>query len=164
MLEIAERLSGGGDHDDRLILPFERRRKSRMRVQLESGVESALFMERGTILRDGDRLRASDGRVVLVVAAEEPVMVVTADSPHQLMRAVYHLGNRHVSLQIEEHCLKLEQDHVLQEMLQGLGVTVTCLNAPFEPEAGAYGGGHRHHHDDDSTTLRPPLRLRLSHD
>lgn len=164
MLEISERLSGGGGHDDRLILPFECRRKSRMRVQLESGAEAALFMERGTILRDGDRLRASDGCIIRVVAAEEPVMVVTADSPHQLMRAVYHLGNRHVSLQVAEHCLTLEQDHVLQEMLQGLGVTVTYQHAPFEPEAGAYGGGHRHHHEDDSVMLLAPLRLRTSHD
>lgn len=148
MLQITERLTTGKEHDDQLVLPFDRRQKSRLRVTLASGTEAALFLERGTVLRGGDRLRGDDGRIVLIVAADEPVMSVTAATTHALMRATYHLGNRHVPLQIGEGWLLLEQDHVLQEMLLGLGVTVTYQNAPFEPEAGAYGGGHRHHHDD----------------
>lgn len=161
MLNISEQLPPGDQHDDRLILPFERRQKSRLRVRLESGMEAGLFLERGTILRGGDRLRASDGRIVLVVAADEPVMRVTADTPIQLMRAAYHLGNRHVPLQIGDGWLRLEQDHVLQEMLLGLGVQVKNQNTPFEPEAGAYGGGHRHQQDDEPGALiRPLLRKR----
>lgn len=165
MLNITEQLPPGDQHDDRLILPFDRRQKSRLRVRLESGVEAGLFLERGTILRGGDRLRASDGRIVLVVAADEHVMRVTADTPIRLMCAAYHLGNRHVPLQIGEGWLRLEQDHVLKEMLLGLGVQVENENAPFEPEAGAYGGGHRHHHDEEPAPLiRPPLRARARPD
>lgn len=165
MLHITEHLTPGGQYDDRLILPFDHRQKSRLRVKLESGEEAGLFLERGTILRGGDCLRASDGRIVQVVAADELVMRVTADTPIQLMRAAYHLGNRHVPLQIGEGWLRLEQDHVLREMLVGLGVCVENQNAPFEPEAGAYGGGHRHKHDDEPVALiRPPLRSRVTHD
>jgi urease accessory protein len=159
MLHITELMPPGEQHDDRLILPFERRQKSRLRVKLESGEEGGLFLERGTILRGGDRLRASDGRIVQVVAADETTMQVTADTPTRLMRAAYHLGNRHVPLQIGEGWLRLEQDHVLKEMLVGLGVCVENESAPFEPEAGAYGGGHRHPTDDAPIPfIRPPVR------
>lgn len=165
MLHITEHMGQRDQYDDRLILPFDRRQKSRLCARLESGEEVGLFLKRGTILRGGDCLRASDGRIVLVVAADEPVMRVTADTPIRLMRAAYHLGNRHVPLQIGEGWLRLEQDHVLMEMLVGLGVTVENENAPFEPEAGAYGGGHRHHHDDDAPAyLCPPLRAKAAHD
>lgn len=168
MLHITQHLSAGditGDqHDDSLILPFDRRQKSRLRVVLESGEEAGLFLERGTILRGGDCLRASDGRIVRVVAANEPLMRVTADTPIMLMRAAYHLGNRHVPLQIGTGWLRLEQDHVLMDMLVGLGVRVEKQSAPFEPEAGAYGSGHRHQHDDQPVLTRPPCRLKASHD
>jgi urease accessory protein len=89
------------------------------------------------------------------------VMDVTAPDAPTLTRAAYHLGNRHVPLQVGDGWLRLEQDHVLKDMLLGLNVTVQELQAPFEPEAGAYGGGHRHHHDDDTGgNLRPPMRLK----
>ena len=158
MLHLTECIASRSQTDDRLVLPFDRRQKSRLRVRLESGEEGGLFLERGTILRGGDCLRASDGRTVLVVAADEPVMRVTADTPHDLMRAAYHLGNRHVPLQLGDGWLRLEQDHVLMDMLLGLGVRVACEQAPFEPEAGAYGGGHRHAHDDEGSAaaIRPP--------
>src|SRR5580658_8943668 len=89
MLTIAERISCEGSADDRLILPFDRRQKSRLRVTLESGDEAAVNVERGAVLRGGDRLRASDGRIVLVVAAKEPLTLVTATEPGDLMRAAY---------------------------------------------------------------------------
>ena len=149
MLTITERLPHGRDYQDRLILPFDRRQKSRLRVRLESGDEAALNVERGAVLRGGDRLRAADGRVVLVVAADEPVTRVTAPDLGDLARAAYHLGNRHIPLQIGPGWLLLEQDHVLEHMLEGLGVQLCHEQAPFEPEAGAYGGGHHHHNDDD---------------
>ncbi len=147
MLTITERLPHGHDYQDRLVLPFDQRRKSRLRVTLASGVEAALRLERGVALRDGDRLIGDDGTVVLVVAAEEAVARVTADSPLGLMRAAYHLGNRHIPVEVGPGWLRLEQDHVLEHMLEHLSVTVTHELAPFEPEAGAYGGGHHHEHE-----------------
>ncbi|MFL9710019.1 urease accessory protein UreE [Methylobacillus sp. Pita1] len=160
MLGISKKIETASQVDDQLVLPFDRRQKSRLRVVLASGTEAALLLERGTVLRGGDLLQAEDGRVVQVVAADEPVLLVTAETAQQLMRAAYHLGNRHVPLEVGNGWLRLEQDHVLQEMLLGLGVQVEGQMAPFEPEAGAYGGGHRHHHDDDAPSIRQPARLR----
>lgn len=133
-----------GAVDDRLVLPFELRQKSRQRVCLESGAEAALLLERGGILRGGDRLLGDDGRVIQVVAAPEPVLLVTCPSFGELVCAAYHLGNRHVAVQVGDGWLRLGDDHVLHEMLLGLGAGVSREVAPFEPEAGAYGGGHRH--------------------
>ena len=157
MLSINQRFPAGNKYDDRLILPFERRQKSRLRVLLESGVEAALILERGVVMRGGDLLQANDGRIVQVVAADELVLHVSAENPRELARAAYHLGNRHVPLQVGDGWLRLEQDHVLKEMLLGLGMTVLEQSASFEPEAGAYGGGHNHHHD-DGLLVRQVLR------
>jgi urease accessory protein len=118
------------------------------------------MLDRGTILRGGDLIQATDGQVVEIVAANQAVTDVTADTPQALMCAAYHLGNRHVPLQVGDGWLRLEQDHVLNEMLIGLGMTTVNLLAPFEPEAGAYGGGHKHHHDDDNSQRLPSARLR----
>ncbi|CAG0952992.1 Urease accessory protein UreE [Methylophilaceae bacterium] len=160
MLNIVERIDNPSRIDDYVALPFDLRKKSRLRVTLQSGEEAALLLERGSILRGGDCLRAEDGRIVQVQAAGQPVTDVTASSPQALTRAAYHLGNRHVPLQVGDGWLRLEQDHVLKDMLIGLGVCVADLHAPFEPEAGAYGGGHRHHHDDDIVNLRQPPGMR----
>ncbi|HBG03973.1 MAG: urease accessory protein UreE [Geobacteraceae bacterium GWC2_58_44] len=130
--------------DDRLVLPFDLRQKSRQRATLESGAEVALLFERGTILRGGDCLLGDDGRIVLVVAAPEPVLLVSCATARELICAAYHLGNRHVPVQVGDGWLRFEDDHVLHEMLLGLGAKVVHEIAPFEPEAGAYGGGHRH--------------------
>ncbi len=146
--------------DDQLVLPFDLRQKSRLRVNLLSGKEAALMLDRGTILRGCDLIQATDGQVVEIVAANQAVTDVTADTPQALMCAAYHLGNRHVPLQVGDGWLRLEQDHVLNEMLIGLGMTTFNLLAPFEPEAGAYGGGHKHHHDDDNSQRLPSARLR----
>jgi urease accessory protein len=132
--------------NDSVALTFDFRQKSRFRVQLQSGAEAALFMARGTILRGGDCLQADNGLIIKVIAADQAVMRVTAASQRALARAAYHLGNRHVPLEIGDNWLKLETDNVLKEMLLGLGVSVEELQAPFEPEAGAYSDGHYHHH------------------
>jgi urease accessory protein len=130
-----------------LTLPLESRIKSRQRVTLDDGREAGLFLPRGSSLRDGDCLLAEDGTAVRVKAAPETVSQVRCDDPLQLARACYHLGNRHVALQIEAGLLRYQHDHVLDEMLQGLGLTVKVCQAPFEPEPGAYGGhGHSHSH------------------
>jgi len=164
MLNITQRLSTihtAHPIDDYLVLPFDLRQKSRLRVTLKSGVEAALMLDRGTILRGGDLLKAEDGKIIQIVAAEQPVTDVKAETQKALMCAAYHLGNRHVPLQVGDGWLRLEQDHVLKEMLIGLGMTTIDQLAPFEPEAGAYGGGHRHHHDDDDNLSRlPSARLR----
>ncbi|MEO6022356.1 MAG: urease accessory protein UreE [Burkholderiales bacterium] len=141
---IRQRVARQERCDDRLIMPFELRQKSRLRVRLESGVEVGVFLDRGTILRGGDCLKCDDGRVVRVEAALEDVYVVKCATPQELMRAAYHLGNRHVPLEVGDQWIKLKRDAVLRDMLKGLGATVSDAQLAFEPEAGAYGGGHGH--------------------
>jgi urease accessory protein len=133
---------------ERLTLTFELRCKTRLRTKLDSGEEAGLFLERGAILRAGDKLLGKDGRVVEVVAAPEKVIEAHSDDPLLLARAAYHLGNRHVPVQVAADLLRFGQDHVLAEMVRGLGLDVTQTEAPFEPESGAYGGhgGHAHPH------------------
>jgi urease accessory protein len=131
--------------DGTLTLPFEQRCKSRLRTTLVSGEEIGLFLERGTILRGGDCLAADDGRVVRVQSAEEKLMEVRARDAQSLAKAAYHLGNRHTPIQVGDGWLRFAADHVLAEMLIGLGVEVSALEAPFEPEPGAYAAGHHPH-------------------
>jgi urease accessory protein len=128
-----------------LVLPFELRQKSRLRAQLESGVEVGLFLERGIVLRGGDLLQADDGTIIEVVAALETVSTVSEPDATRLARAGYHLGNRHVPVQIGAGWLRYGHDHVLDDMVRGLGLTVTVEEAAFEPEAGAYGHSHGAH-------------------
>ena len=130
-----------------LILPFDLRIRSRLRTRLASGEEAVLRTERGAILRGGECLKSEDGRVVRVSAAPENVMHVTCADQFELTRAAYHLGNRHVPVEIGDGYLRIAADHVLCDMLLGLGAKVEELEAPFEPESGAYGGGHQHHGD-----------------
>jgi urease accessory protein len=146
-LQIVERLSADLPAQATLTLPFEQRQKSRLRTRLDSGEEVGLFLARGTVLRHGDRLRATDGRVIEVRAAPETVSTARTDDPLLLARAAYHLGNRHIALQLGPGWLRYLHDHVLDSMVRELGLTVIGEQAPFEPEAGAYGGGHHHGHD-----------------
>jgi urease accessory protein len=154
-LEITIKLSRDdrATAQDRLTLPFDLRQKSRLRATLDSGEEAAIVLPRGEILRGGDRVASADGRVVEIAASPEKLLHVTCATPTELARAAYHLGNRHVAVQVGEGFLRLSEDHVLRDMLRGLGATVTTVEAPFEPEAGAYGGGHHHH--GDSPRYRP---------
>ncbi|WP_018876584.1 urease accessory protein UreE [Thioalkalivibrio sp. ALE31] len=127
-----------------LNLPIETRVKSRFRATLDNGTEVGVFLERGGMLRDGSALRADSGEWVAVRAAPEPVSTVHCEDPLLLSRAAYHLGNRHVALQIGPGLLRYLHDHVLDDMLRGIGLDPMFENAPFEPEAGAYGHGHAH--------------------
>jgi urease accessory protein len=129
----------------RLVLPFGDRAKSRLRAALDNGEEAGLFLERGSILRHGDLLLADDGRVVEVEAAPEMVSTVHTDDGVMLARASYHLGNRHVPLQIGPGWLRYQHDHVLDAMLEGFGLRVRVESAPFEPEGGAYVSAHTPH-------------------
>ena len=158
MLEITAKLKSrrgaySVDVSGRLALPFDKRQKSRLLAQLDSGEAVALKLPRGEVLRGGDLVVGSDGRVIEVVAEPEALLHVVCDGAAALTRAAYHLGNRHVPVQVGEGFLRIAADHVLEEMLQGLGATLTPLHAPFEPEAGAYGG-HHHHGDADSAGAR----------
>lgn len=129
-----------------LTLVFDERQKSRLRATLDDGREVGIFLPRGTVLRHGDRLAASDGTIVRVRAAPETVSVVVATTPLSIARAAYHLGNRHVALQIKEESLYYRHDHVLDDMVRGLGLEVRVEEAPFEPEPGAYASNHHHRH------------------
>lgn len=146
MLEATKKTSSSSPAEARLRLPFELRRKSRQRARLESGEEVALMLPRGEVLRGGDRVIASDGRIIEIVSDEERLLHVEAATSAELSRMAYHLGNRHVPVEVGNGHLRLAEDHVLEEMLRRLGARVTLVQAPFEPEAGAYGGGH---HADD---------------
>ena len=148
MLLIEQRAAADAIASEQLMLSFERRCKSRLRTRLVSGEECGLFLERGTVLRGGDKLLANNGVVVEVIAAPEALMEAISADALQLARVAYHLGNRHVSVEILSGCLHFAYDHVLGEMVRGLGLPVTEVEAAFEPESGAYGnsGSHAHPH------------------
>ncbi len=127
-----------------LELAFEQRQKSRLRARLVSGEEVGLMLPRGEVLRGGDLVTASDGRIIEVIARPELLLHAECATPAALARAAYHLGNRHVPVEVGDGYLRLAPDPVLREMLAGLGASLREIEAPFEPEAGAYAGGHRH--------------------
>jgi urease accessory protein len=129
------------DVKGQLKLPFESRQKSRLKTKLVSGEEVALLLPRGEILRGGDLVTASDGRVIEIVA--EPEQLLHIESA-ELAKVAYHLGNRHVPVQVGKDFLRIAADHVLEEMVKKLGASVKPVEAAFEPEAGAYAGGHQH--------------------
>lgn len=132
-----------------LSLPIDSRIKSRLKVELDDGREAGLFLPRGHILRGGEQLKSQCGMIVEIKAAPESVSTVYCSDLHLLTRVAYHLGNRHVPLQVEFGWVRYQHDHVLDEMVEGLGAKVTAEEASFEPESGAYGGrsgGHHHHH------------------
>ena len=135
-----------------LTLGYDERCKSRLAATLDSGEEIALLLPHGTLLADGDVLVADDGGLVRVVAAAQDVLCAHAATPLLLMRAAYHLGNRHTPVEIGADYLQLEADPVLEQMLTRLGLAVDHATRPFQPEAGAYGGGHRHGHDETFAT------------
>jgi urease accessory protein len=137
-------------------LDWDVRQKSRFDATDSAGRALGVFLPRGSVVRGGDVLVAEDGSLIVVKAAPQPVMVVRTcaehGSPFDLLRAAYHLGNRHVALELKPDHLKLEPDHVLAQMLRAMHLDVDQMQAAFEPEGGAYaaGGGHGHHgHDHD---------------
>jgi urease accessory protein len=133
-------------------LEWDVRQKSRFEARDSRGRELGVFLPRGTVVRGGDVLLAEDGSMVRVIAAPQPVLVITHctehGSPFDLMRAAYHLGNRHVAIELKPDRLKIEPDHVLADMLRAMHLVVREAQEAFEPEAGAYGShGHGHGHD-----------------
>ena len=152
MLKITEKLDSSLTSAASLTLPFEKRQKSRLRVSLDNNQEAALMLERGTVLRHGELLRADNGLIVEVRAADEEVAVISTEDTFLFARACYHLGNRHVPLQIGEGWLRIQRDHVLEEMVQSLGLLVGHELTPFEPESGAYSGNSSHSHSHSHKT------------
>ena len=135
-------------------LDWDVRQKSRFSATDSSGRELGIFLPRGTLVRGGDVLVAEDGSLIRVIAAPQAVLVITAcaqhGTPFDLTRAAYHLGNRHVPIELKPDHLKIEPDHVLADMLRAMHLTVTEEQAAFEPEGGAYAqGGHDHAHGHD---------------
>ncbi|MHB8746876.1 MAG: urease accessory protein UreE [Gammaproteobacteria bacterium] len=147
MLTITEKLSEPVPAHTTLTLAFDLRQKSRLRVNLDDGREAGVMLARGTVLRGGDLLRATDGSVIEVQAAPEAVSTAFSRDPALLTRAAYHLGNRHIAVEIGTTWLRYLHDHVLDHLLEQLGLQVFFEHAPFEPEAGAYEAqGHPPHH------------------
>jgi urease accessory protein len=140
-------------------LDWDVRQKSRFEATDSQGRRLGVFLPRGTAVRGGDVLVAEDGSMVRVIAAPQPVLVITACRQHgsafDLTRAAYHLGNRHVAIELKPDHLKIEPDHVLAQMLRAMHLDVAQTEAAFEPEGGAYApaAGHHHHghehHSDD---------------
>ncbi|MEC5218142.1 urease accessory protein [Actimicrobium sp. GrIS 1.19] len=160
MLTLNTKVTDAEHIDGELSLPYELREKSRLRATLHSGEVVAVFTVRGTVLRGGDLLRGDDGRIVRISAAAEATYRITCPDAHALLRCAFHLGNRHTQAEVGDGYLRIRADAVLGDMLQGLGASMSEEQAPFEPEAGAYGGGHGHR--DDSHPLAPiPLRQRI---
>jgi urease accessory protein len=143
MLKLTELAPLETTPDDVVTLPYESRQKSRLLINTDSGTKVGLFLPRGQVLRQGFVLTGPDQYRVRVDAAAESLSVVRTDDAMQFARACYHLGNRHVALQILAGELRFLSDHVLERMLEGLGLVVTHEVLPFEPEQGAYHGhGH----------------------
>jgi urease accessory protein len=142
-----------------LTLDWDVRQKSRFDAETSDGRRVGVFLPRGTVVRGGDVLITQDGSLLRVVAAPQAVLKITACTAHDhhhahsgafdLMRAAYHLGNRHVPIELKPDHLKIEPDHVLADMLRAMHLTVDDVRESFEPEGGAYGqptGGHSHAH------------------
>ncbi|MEH6813745.1 MAG: urease accessory protein UreE, partial [Motiliproteus sp.] len=152
MLKVTQRYSGtpAAAIIDRLSLPFDLRKRGRFKATAESGREVGIFIERGQVLQDGDLLLTECQQLIQVVAEAEPVVTATASDWLQFSRVCYHLGNRHVPLQVGELWLRFQPDHVLQELAELHGLTAISELAPFMPENGAYGahGGQGHHSEE----------------
>lgn len=144
MLVITKRADTTSIVDVEVSLTFDVRKKSRFKTFSVDGEEVGIFLERGAILSGGDCLMSEDGRVVRVVAKDESLLQINRGSSRSLAQLAYHLGNRHVSIEIDVDSLRIAYDEVLKDMVEGLGAQTLAVTAPFHPESGAYGGGHSH--------------------
>jgi urease accessory protein len=146
-VRVAE--AGSGKPADTAVLDHDARHRRRVAMKGEEGLEFLLDLPEARALRDGDLLQLEDGRLVEVKAAFEPLTRILGKSPEHLVRLAWHLGNRHLPAQLGADFIFIRRDHVIEDMLRGLGATVLHVRAPFEPEGGAYAhGGHEHGHHD----------------
>lgn len=131
---------------DTVVLDFDLRHRRRIAMKGERGLQFVLDLAETTALRDGDGIVLEDGRIVEVRAADEPLAEITAADTAQLVRLAWHLGNRHLPAALSGSRLFIRRDHVIEHMLESLGASVRHVEAPFDPEAGAYAHDHGHHH------------------
>jgi urease accessory protein len=129
---------------DRVVLDADERHRRRIVLTTEGGTRFLLDLPHATALRDGDGLMLEDGSVVRVVGKSEPLVEIAAANPRELARLAWHIGNRHAEVEIAGERLRIRRDSVLEEMLRGLGAQLSFIEAPFQPEPGAYGHAHRH--------------------
>ncbi|ELW3736865.1 urease accessory protein UreE [Escherichia coli] len=151
MLYLTRRVETPAQTTASVTLPVDMRVKSRIKVTLNDGRQAGLLLPCGLLLRDGDILSNENGdEFIKVIAADEAVSVVRCADPFMLAKACWHLGNRHVPLQIMPGELRYHHDHVLDDMLRQFGLDVDFAHLPFEPEAGAYASkSHAHNHDQE---------------
>jgi urease accessory protein len=141
---------------DTVVLDFDDRHRRRMAMTGTRGLEFLLDLEHATALRGGDALLLEDGRLIEVVAAPEPLLEIRGSDPHHLIRVAWHLGNRHLPTQIMPKALRIRRDHVIEAMVKGLGARVIEIEAPFDPEGGAYAAaGHGHAHEGEGDHHHP---------
>lgn len=147
MKHFIERIHTHSNPENTATLSIQQRVRSRQRIRLSNGEDALMEIERGLTLRDGDTLRTADGETIRIISADECVSRIITSDCHLLARVCYHLGNRHVPLEIKPTWVSYLHDHVLDDMVIGLGTEVQVIHAPFEPEDGAYGGqSHVHSH------------------
>jgi urease accessory protein len=131
---------------DRVVLDADERHRRRVVLTGERGTRFLLDLPQAVALRDGDGLVLDDGSIVRVAGKPEPLVEIAATGAAELARLAWHIGNRHTELQVVGATLRIRRDHVLEEMLRGLGARLTPIEAPFDPEHGAYAQGHQHQH------------------
>lgn len=134
------------DGDDRITLDFHARHRRRMRMTTDDGAAFLLDLAQTTQVRHGDGLLLDNGRRIRVVAAAEKLLEVRCACAHELARIAWHLGNRHLPVQVVDQVIRLRDDHVIAGMLRQMGADVVAVQKPFDPESGAYSGGHSHVH------------------
>jgi urease accessory protein len=139
----------------RVILDFDSRHRRRIVMRTDTGLEFLLDLEKAHRLRQGDALVLEDGRHIEVIAAPEPLAEIRCSDLRHLVRVAWHLGNRHLPTMLDGDRLVIRRDHVIEDMVRGLGATVAHIEAPFNPEGGAYAGGHHHNHGDDDHDHAP---------
>ena len=164
MLRASTVIAAGGwsgEPADTIVLDYDERHRRRVTMKGVRGLEFLLDLEEAVMLRSGDGLKLEDGRVVEVIAAPEPLAELRASDPQALVRLAWHLGNRHLPTELTRKALRIRRDPVIEDMARGLGAVVLGIEAPFNPEGGAYAKGshdphghdphghdhHDHHHD-----------------
>ena len=148
MLELTQRIEERTAYDCVISLDYDSRKRGRLKAITDSGESAGIFLQRGTVLLDGDFLRSEDGRTVIIRAAPEPLVEAKTDNSLIFAKTCYHLGNRHTPIEITELIVRFQPDHVLANMCRDWGLTVKNVERPFYPESGAYGkhAEHRHGH------------------
>ena len=131
-----------------LTLDFDERHRRRFRLTADQGDDILLDLPEAIAIADGDGLQLEDGRWLKVLAAAEELVEIRHENPAQMIRLAWHLGNRHLPTEIRHHVLLIRPDHVIEDMLRGFGADLKKVQAPFQPEGGAYGHGHHHKHHD----------------